>query len=110
MLPRPASTSLFQHTGRVGMASPLFEVVVRDRGCYQPGLDPKVLFVYFLRSGRHIGTDESIVVRAWVTTPESGRLSTSRGVVDALCWRNTPLSVRLEFRCQHYPSDGSLVR
>ena len=63
----------------------------------QPGLDPKVLFVYFLRSGKRGGTDEGIVVRAGVTTPESGRLSTSYGLVDAWCWRNTPLSVRFEF-------------
>eukprot|EP00956_Cyclotella_meneghiniana_P014929 scaffold22612_cov86-Cyclotella_meneghiniana.AAC.1 len=66
MLPRPASTSLFQHTGRVGMASPLSEV-----------------------SGKHVGTDEGIVVRAGVTTPKSGRLSTSYGLVDACIVRQT---------------------
>eukprot|EP00956_Cyclotella_meneghiniana_P000006 scaffold27_cov57-Cyclotella_meneghiniana.AAC.3 len=33
MLPRPASLSLFQHIGRVGMASTLFGVFVRSRGC-----------------------------------------------------------------------------
>jgi hypothetical protein len=61
MLPRPASTSLFQH----GKWLYVIEAA-------QPGLDPKVLFVYFLRSGRRIGTDEGIVVRSEVTTPESG--------------------------------------
>ena len=40
----------------------------------QSGLDLKlkVLFVYFLQSGRHIGTDESIVVWSEVTAPKSG--------------------------------------
>ena len=61
------------------------------------GLDSEVLFVYFLQSGKRVGTDEGIVVRAGVTTPKSGRLSTSYGLVDAWCWRNTPLSVRFEF-------------
>ena len=33
MLPRPASSDLFQHTGHVGMASPLYGVVGWDWGC-----------------------------------------------------------------------------
>eukprot|EP00956_Cyclotella_meneghiniana_P033039 scaffold92841_cov23-Cyclotella_meneghiniana.AAC.1 len=65
----------------------------------RPGLDSEVLFVYVLKSGKRVGTHEGIVVRAGVTltTPESGRLSTSYGLVDTWCWRNTPLSIRFEF-------------
>ena len=33
MLPRPASSGLFQHTGHAGMASPLYGVVGWDWGC-----------------------------------------------------------------------------
>lgn len=70
MLPRPASKSLFQHTSHVGMTSPLFGVVVHNRGCSAwPQLN--VLFVYFIEGVERIGTNkESIMIRLEITTPE----------------------------------------